>query len=406
MFELPPFWDCPKCKEKSSLGVLSVRANSYVRRCKNCRFKSEHSLNAVDKRVIYIDQFALSEMVKSEQPGYSGPHQHYWKELLRQIRRVVILQQAVFPDSNVHQDESLLSKMNERLRDLYESISGDVSLQSDHDIVRRQLVDFAESWKNGRGIPELSLQVDDIVYGDRSAWLSKLRVSVNTNYSMFVDGIRASRDAIATEMVDIFAGWAADKHSFDQVVKREAAAFGVAYIQGFVNTPRRIAEALSSSDPLAVLNATANEANVIFGAISRVFEDLGTPEAEISTKVAQFLRWDGLHQLPWNNISSHLYAAIARKAAAGQKRPPSRGMTNDVRVISSYAPYVDAMFIDNECAGYLAEEPLRSVSRLPIRAEIFSLRTKDQFLHYLRQIELDADPVTKAQAHEVYGGFT
>ena len=31
---------------------------------------------------------------------------------------------------------------------------------------------------------------------------------------------------------------------------------------------------------------------------------------------------------------------------------------NDVRTISTYAPYVDAMFVDNECAAFLAEKPL------------------------------------------------
>lgn len=78
-------------------------------------------------------------------------------------------------------------------------------------------------------------------------------------------------------------------------------------------------------------------------------------------------------------------------------------MMNDIRVISSYAPYIDAMFVDNECAAFLREEPLRSEGNLPIRAKIYSLNTKDDLLAYLRELEVEVPPEIKRQAVDVYG---
>jgi hypothetical protein len=127
------------------------------------------------------------------------------------------------------------------------------------------------------------------------------------------------------------------------------------------------------------------------------------PEEERLPRAFDFLQWDGLRELPSHKIGSHLFAAIARKASAGQRRLPSKGMLNDVRVISSYAPFVDAMFVDNECAALLAEEPL--AGRLRYKARIFSLNTRDEFLAYVRSIGDSTPDSVKRQALDVYGQF-
>ena len=60
-------------------------------------------------------------------------------------------------------------------------------------------------------------------------------------------------------------------------------------------------------------------------------------------------------------------------------------MMNDVNAISAYGPFVDAMFLDNECASLLREEPLRS--EIKLNAEIFSATSGDAFLRYLKDLE-------------------
>ena len=96
-----------------------------------------------------------------------------------------------------------------------------------------------------------------------------------------------------------------------------------------------------------------------------------------------------------------LYAALARKAANGQKRIPGVSFFNDVKTISTLMPYCDAMFIDKECASLLQEEPLRS--RIQYETQVFSLATKDRFLEYLNGIKDSATKEHLDKVKEVYG---
>jgi hypothetical protein len=98
-------------------------------------------------------------------------------------------------------------------------------------------------------------------------------------------------------------------------------------------------------------------------------------------KTIEYLSSPSLKAISFLKISSMMWAAIARKAASGMKRPPSRGMSNDIETISTLLPYCDAMFIDDECRGYLNEEPLRS--ELSYGTRLFSQNNKDAFIDYL-----------------------
>jgi len=383
--------------------VLKVYDGYYVRRCRKCRAKTEHMLNDVDKKVVYLDQFALSEIVKAKQANANSPLKNYWLALDDQIRRLVLYQAAIFPDSNVHQDESLLARAYEELRALYESINGEVSLYSDSDIIRTQVLAFARAWLRDGTAPAYACNVDDILRGKRNAWLSPMQISAKVDYSQFIDQIRAARDAVHDEFASLFMTWVSEKPSYEVVLDRELCGFGQGTIDIIIDTPRRVAAALQTPDPLAIIEATGHNACVLFRILQNLFVQHGISTDDVIKKVGEFLRWRGLDTMPSNAIGAHLFAAISRKAAAGQKRLPSRGMMNDIKVISSYAPYVDAMFIDSECASYLAEEPLRSKANLPVRAKIFSPITRDAFLIYLQDLERQVSSEVKKQAADVYG---
>jgi hypothetical protein len=72
----------------------------------------------------------------------------------------------------------------------------------------------------------------------------------------------------------------------------------------------------------------------------------------------EYLSSDALQYVPVAKIRALLFAAIARKAAAGQKQPPNRGIVSDITMVSVLLPYCDAMLVDNQIAGYLQEQPL------------------------------------------------
>jgi hypothetical protein len=136
-------------------------------------------------------------------------------------------------------------------------------------------------------------------------------------------------------------------------------------------------------------------------AVMQVFREEGIPQEQLLSKASEYFLSPHLRHVPSIRISSMLYAALARKVAGGQKRPPSRGMANDVEVLSALLPYCNAMFVDKECHALLSEEPLRS--ELGFGIKVFSLNNKQDFLVYLKDIEKSASQDLMMALVELYG---
>jgi hypothetical protein len=74
---------------------------------------------------------------------------------------------------------------------------------------------------------------------------------------------------------------------------------------------------------------------------------------------------------------------------------------NDVRTIATVLPYCDAVFIDNEIAGLLADEPLRT--RIDFDTKVFSQNTRDAFIDYLDELLAAAPDGHVDLVRDVYG---
>lgn len=83
------------------------------------------------------------------------------------------------------------------------------------------------------------------------------------------------------------------------------------------------------------------------------------------------------------------------------QRKFTRGLMTDFQAIAAYAPYVDAMFIDRECALLLGEGELSR--ELHYRARIYSYANKEEFLAYLRVLEAQATAEVRGYAERIYG---
>ncbi len=111
-----PYISCPFCG-KESFGVLMVRSDSYLRRCAECFRPHGHERPAVyplpplNKKIIYIDQMGISNMMKALNPetraGRSGPISRFWLDLFERLDVLAKLQLIVCPDSIFHEWESL-----------------------------------------------------------------------------------------------------------------------------------------------------------------------------------------------------------------------------------------------------------------------------------------------------------
>lgn len=65
MFIRAPYEDCPKCKRTDTFGVsTSIGRDSYTKKCKECFYVESYKLPKLNKKIIYLDQFVISDMMK------------------------------------------------------------------------------------------------------------------------------------------------------------------------------------------------------------------------------------------------------------------------------------------------------------------------------------------------------
>ena len=128
---------------------------------------------------------------------------------------------------------------------------------------------------------------------------------------------------------------------------------------------------------------------------------MGVPYHEAGQMVRKVWASDLCRQLPHHRISAYLFAATAKRVIGGQKTIINKGMMNDIRAISAYAPYLDAMFVDKTSAQLLQERPL--LEDLEYKARIFSFANRDDFMAYLEELEADTPPNVREMASKIYG---
>ncbi len=400
MFELPPFHRCPRCKNMT-FGKLSVGGNSVTKRCQECRYSHQESLPEVNKRVIYLDQFAISELYKTKsntrRPG--APHEQFWKDCYEQVNRAYLRQQVIFPASNLHSDETIVWHSPSELRLAHEMFSGETSFDRTDAIAAEQEWKFAKAYIKGEPPPALNFDVDSILDGERNSWLPIFHINVNSNLSIFAPGIRSGR-AIAEDSLKALAdGWVKSKPTFDDVLQHELASYGPAIRQALAQQIAKNQAAMASDDPTSVLDLS-------FSLIDRchqltsLFQKNGVAEKNAFAEVLRFFDWPGNRIQPMNKIFAYLFAALGWRISSGQRPKMKASILNDFTAIATYAPYVDAMFVDKECASLLQHGRLRS--ELQYRARIFSLSNPQEFLNYLDELSNDATKEVVDWAAELY----
>jgi hypothetical protein len=66
-----PYRTCPKCGHET-FGILLIRDNRYTRRCRDCWHSSEYRLPELRRKIIYLDQFVISNLIKLVTPSAKG----------------------------------------------------------------------------------------------------------------------------------------------------------------------------------------------------------------------------------------------------------------------------------------------------------------------------------------------
>ncbi len=379
-----PFHPCPSCGQPQ-LGTLSVSDNVHTRRCRSCFHTESNRLPPIQKKMIYLDQMVLSGIAKELDPVWKKKTRRrdsFWLEAFDQIDRLVKLQLIVCPNSPIHEVESSYAERYEPvLRRLYEHLASGVCLRFPHQVYMEQLWEAFDAWSAGRDPDWGRITRVKVIRGDLDRWSDRLRITVDMGrLPGEIDSRRKSRDLAHEGLRRLWKTWASQGPvPFDDRFQEERRGVATAALG-----PHRKPPWL---------------AHLMRWLVGQLKEG-GVPEETRLEQAERFLQSEAALSAPENHLGALLFAALGRRAASGQKRVPSRGTPNDIRFISAYLPYCDAMFIDNEFAQLLSEQPVATeVEDYPTR--IFSTRSRDDFLAYLETLE--DDPTHVERVVRTYG---
>lgn len=414
-FISPPYVACPRCG-KDSFGVLTIGPDHYLRRCRNCLYPSRPEpparfpLPPLHKEIIYIDQFAVSNMMKALNPRARAHKKdkldEFWCLLFQHLDSLCKLQLVVCPQSGSHKSESLLSPYFEALRRMYELLSGGVRFRDYEEIKIAQICEHAENWGTGKGAQRTTLSATTALEGELDGWTDTILVSVKRDWNVdWIAQLRQDRKRVCERLNEVVARWKTEKHKdFQDWLSEETSGYGNVIWRDYCTRRKRMVDIQQGSIPW-----TTDDLDAPYALSFRLMESLkftlqqaGFDQSRIQDVVIEYLKSASFGDIPFIRVSAMLLAAVARKFAhGGRRRPVNEGLATDIDIISVLLPYCDAAFIDNECEAYLHEKPLCDLWEY--KTKVFSLNKRGDFLEYLVGIRKAASQEHLAKVKEVYG---
>ena len=402
-FWAEPYLACPRCG-RESFGEPHFTVG--VKECWACRYKEVIKLPALRKRVIYLHQGAMSDMMEALNPkneAHERARAHpLWPALYERLDRLTQLQLAICPMSEEHRRESLVSPFPEDLDKITDQLSQGISFNSFNQIWAGQVFTAAKAWVQNAP-PTFDFDPAGITSKDLHAWSPRLRLTVRMNLAAFADRTRRQRDAAYAMFTPVYESRQQDPRSFDELLEIEGSRYGPALLRIEQGARQRQAEmwarALAgepdTTEPEDWMTPPA--VSVVEG-LRELFVENNLPPDDSLTG---FFQSRLFRAIPQHQIDARIWAAIGAQLGRGQRAIPNQGAGVDVFTISTLFPYCDAIFVDNGARAWLEQVP--QGRRFPCTTQVFSANTGVEFLKYLTAIE-DSAPAEHVQmVRQVYG---
>ena len=308
------------------LGTLFIRGNVHSRRCRNCFHNESEHLPPLEKKLIYLDQMVLSGIAKEIDPVWrekTPRRDDCWLQVFDQIDRLVKLQLIVCPESPIHEEESSYDDRYESvLRRLYEHLASGVSLHFPHQVHMAQLWEAFEAWSTNQGPDWGRITRDDVVDGRLDRWSDRLLLTVNMgHWPGRIESRRESRTDGHEALKQLWDKWASESQIlFEEWFETERRGVADAALQSFKRWLRVTAGAEAVADPLELMPRWLVQ---LVADLLRRLEERGVPHEEELSQAVEFLYSEPALCAPQNHLGALLYASLARRAAAGQRRVPT-----------------------------------------------------------------------------------
>lgn len=410
----PPWRTCPSCG-KDRFGVSIISGTRLMRRCRDCWHMQDYRLPELRKKVIYLDQFVISNLMKLENPATKGhatvTADPFWRELHDLLFQLSHLQMICCPDSGSHEEESRIAPFNAELKKTYEALSGGITFEAFDSIKSQQIGQLALAWVEHRE-PAFDFNPRTILSRDPNGWAERFYIVSGDNPFISAPGLRQVRSKLHAHIARLFRDvWGKEKHSFEYWYELERTGFQGYLLKAAVRHKHERVEAVLSHKPGEepplevpdkILPSFQERVIADIKQVMRFPRDGGMRTPEEQAKLwTSFFEENRIADVPFVKLQSLMFAAIAMRAAHGQKEPPDEGTATDIDTAAHLLPYCDAMFMDNGCRSLLLDVP--TAFRPLEKTKIFSLNVKAQFLDYLRSIRNGISAEHVQAIREVYG---
>ncbi len=392
----PPYRECPECKKADSFGFYSnsMQDNTdpkmYTQKCLDCGHQETYFLPPLEKKIIYLDQFALSEMLKSIDPSVPrrGTLNPIWRTLFKKLEQLSRKQLLVCPKSTYHNIESLPTTFYSKFQTLIEYLSWHVSFHRPNSIKARQIERHAKLWIKEKGDKEPTIKRNDAFKSKINYWHTSNNLKINTSPNpLEIAAIQRRRATNEAEIASLYDGWRSESKSQEQWFSEPKSQE-----QWFKETVKEFGHyTLHRPSPLFEVDFQKS--------VENVFLKEGVSQDHVEEKVIEYFNSPQLENLPFLKISALLLAAMAWRVAGGQKKK-SPSIFVDFDMIATFLPYCDAMIIDNECHSFFKEKAFQEISKYG--TQLFSLRCIDKFEQYLDDIDITGCSNILFHAQDIY----
>lgn len=337
--------------------------------------------------------------------GKSQKVDKFWLQLFEKLDVLVKLQLIVCPDSTFHRDESLMYDFTS-LKRMYEQLSSGASFRDPATIRRFQIVSHFKNISGGK--KEQPTTREKVIYGQIDNWQDRIMVSVGHKTPQdYIDSVKKSRSKTFEVIAKVFDRWITEKNKkFKDWYLEESMCWGKAMVSRYVQNIFKFSEYSAGRIKLSpddLLSVVMGEESVLIKSLEHCVPNSPPGSEENIKDVFRFLASEEIMKIPFNKISSLLWACIAHQAAiGGRRRPPNIGMANDIEMVSVLLPYCDVMFVDREMFGLLNHGTVKKEIE-KFGTKIFSPANKKDFLEYLDSIKKNASRKHMERVKEVYG---
>jgi hypothetical protein len=410
----PPWRACPACG-KDKFGVINISGSRLMRRCRDCWHNQAYRLPELRKKIIYLDQFVISNLMKLRNPATKGhatvAADPFWRELHGLLFQLRHLQMICCPDSYSHVEESRTSPFNAELKKTYEAFSTGITFKDFDSIKSMQIGELALAWAEHRE-PDFEFNSTSILSKDPNGWDDRFYIVFGDNPFISAARLRQVRAEFHAKIERLFKDvWGRERHSFQYWYELERMGYQAYLLEAAARHNHEREEAVLSYKPAEEPTLEALDKILpsfperVIAGIEQIMRfprhgGMRSPAEQAELCKSFFVR-NRLADAPFVKLQSLMFAALARRAAQGQKKLPNEGTATDIDTVSHLLPSCDALFMDNGCRSLLLDVP--KALRPPETAKVFSLNVKAQFLDYLRLIRNGISAEHVQAIREVYG---